>query len=34
MWLAITWYLADVLGYSDALGYSPRGGHRPSPRPI
>jgi acetyltransferase-like isoleucine patch superfamily enzyme len=29
MWLAITWYLADVLGCADALGYVPRGVHRP-----
>ncbi|SEE96385.1 acyltransferase [Ruania alba] len=29
MWLAITWYLADLLGGSGALGYEPRGVHRP-----
>jgi acetyltransferase-like isoleucine patch superfamily enzyme len=29
MWLAITWYLADLAGCADALGYSPRGVHRP-----
>lgn len=31
MWLAITWYLADLLGLADALGYRPRGVHRPEP---
>ncbi|MFJ9151141.1 acyltransferase [Streptomyces sp. NPDC102270] len=31
MWLAITWYLADLLGRSDELGYRPRGIHRPEP---
>lgn len=31
MWLAITWYLADLLGHSDELGYRPRGIHRPEP---
>lgn len=31
MWLAIIWFLADLLGYSDALGYHPRGVHRPEP---
>lgn len=30
MWLAIVWYLADLLGMSDALGYRPRGVHAPS----
>ncbi|MFI0542804.1 acyltransferase [Streptomyces sp. WSLK1-3] len=29
MWLAIVWYLADLLGRSDELGYRPRGIHRP-----
>lgn len=29
MWLAIIWYLADLLGESAALGYRPRGVHRP-----
>ena len=29
MWLAIIWYLADLLGMADALGYRPRGVHRP-----
>lgn len=33
MWLAIVWYLADLLEASDALGYRPRGVHRPEPRP-
>lgn len=32
MWLAIAWYLADVLGEVGALGYRPRGVHRPEPR--
>lgn len=31
MWLAIVWYLADLLGIADALGYRPRGVHRPEP---
>lgn len=31
MWLAIVWYLSDLLGISDALGYRPRGVHRPEP---
>lgn len=31
MWLAIVWYLADLLGASHALGYRPRGVHRPEP---
>lgn len=31
MWLAIVWYLADLLDLSDALGYRPRGIHRPEP---
>lgn len=31
MWLAIIWYLADILGIADALGYRPRGVHRPEP---
>jgi acetyltransferase-like isoleucine patch superfamily enzyme len=34
MWLAIVWYLADLLGTSDALGYRPRGIHRPEPAPL
>ncbi|MEU3618911.1 acyltransferase [Streptomyces sp. NPDC006872] len=34
MWLAIVWYLADLLGRSDDLGYRPRGVHRPEPRLI
>lgn len=29
MWLAITWLLADYLGFGDLLGYRPRGVHRP-----
>lgn len=29
MWLAIVWYLADLIGVSHALGYRPRGVHRP-----
>lgn len=33
MWLAIVWYLADLLECSDALGYRPRGVHRPEPAP-
>src|SRR5690606_33477230 len=31
MWLAIVWYLADLLGLADELGYRPRGVHRPEP---
>lgn len=31
MWLAIVWYLADLLGRSEELGYRPRGVHRPEP---
>jgi acetyltransferase-like isoleucine patch superfamily enzyme len=31
MWLAIIWYLSDLLGIADALGYRPRGVHRPEP---
>jgi len=31
MWLAIIWYLADVLGIAGELGYRPRGVHRPEP---
>lgn len=31
MWLAIVWYLTDLLGISDELGYRPRGVHRPEP---
>ncbi|WP_194409947.1 DapH/DapD/GlmU-related protein [Microbacterium cremeum] len=31
MWLAIVWYLADLVGISHALGYRPRGVHRPEP---
>lgn len=31
MWLAIAWYLADLLGLADALGFRPRGIHRPEP---
>ncbi|MEU9171168.1 acyltransferase [Streptomyces sp. NPDC048420] len=31
MWLAIIWYLADLLDRSDELGYRPRGIHRPEP---
>ncbi|MFG6503043.1 acyltransferase [Microbacterium sp. P05] len=34
MWLAIVWYLADLLGLSSALGYRPRGVHRPEPAPL
>lgn len=34
MWLAIVWYLADLVGLSDALGYRPRGVHRPEPAPL
>jgi hypothetical protein len=33
MWLAIVWYLADLLGFADELGYRPRGVHRPEPAP-
>lgn len=29
MWLAIVWYLADLLGLADELGYTPRGIHAP-----
>ncbi|WP_290371140.1 acyltransferase [Ruania halotolerans] len=29
MWLAISWYLADLLGGAGGLGYEPRGVHRP-----
>ena len=32
MWLAICWYLADLLGVAGALGIEPRGVHRPWPR--
>lgn len=32
MWLAIAWYLADLLGDAGSLGYEPRGIHRPWPR--
>ncbi len=31
MWLAIIWYLADLVGSAEALGYRPRGVHRPEP---
>ncbi|ROR72452.1 acyltransferase [Bogoriella caseilytica] len=31
MWLAIIWYLADLLGLSAHLSYRPRGIHRPEP---
>ena len=31
MWLAIIWYLADLLGLAEPLGYRPRGVHRPEP---
>ena len=31
MWLAIIWYLADLLDEAEALGYRPRGVHRPEP---
>ncbi|SIT68447.1 DapH/DapD/GlmU-related protein [Microbacterium sp. RU33B] len=31
MWLAIVWYLSDLVGLSDCLGYRPRGIHRPEP---
>jgi acetyltransferase-like isoleucine patch superfamily enzyme len=34
MWLATTWYLADLVGVSDTLGYRPRGVHRPEPAPL
>ncbi|QLD12388.1 acyltransferase [Microbacterium oleivorans] len=34
MWLAIVWYLADLLGHAEALGYRPRGVHRPEPAPL
>lgn len=33
MWLAIIWYLADLIGLADSLGYRPRGVHRPEPHP-
>jgi len=33
MWLAIIWYLADLLGESGALGYRPRGGAPARARP-
>ncbi|WP_290370696.1 acyltransferase [Ruania suaedae] len=29
MWLAISWYLADLLGGAGSLGFEPRGVHRP-----
>ncbi|ATG53659.1 acetyltransferase [Brachybacterium ginsengisoli] len=32
MWLAISWYLADLLGAAGSLGLEPRGVHRPWPR--
>lgn len=31
MWLAILWYLADLVGVGHRLGYVPRGIHRPWP---
>lgn len=31
MWLAVTWYAADLIGLADALGYRPAGVHRPEP---
>ena len=31
MWLAITWYLADLSGVAAHLGYQPRGIHNPYP---
>ena len=31
MWLAVSWYAADLLDRADALGYRPRGVHRPEP---
>ena len=31
MWLAIIWYLADLVGISELVGYRPRGVHRPEP---
>lgn len=31
MWLAIIWYLADLVGSAEALDYRPRGVHRPEP---
>ncbi|WP_196323476.1 hypothetical protein [Microbacterium lacticum] len=31
MWLAIVWYLADLVGQAEALRYRPRGIHRPEP---
>jgi len=33
MWLAIVWYLADLVGVAESLGYRPRGVHRPEPAP-
>ena len=32
MWLATTWYAADVLGRADLLGWTPRGVHAVVPR--
>ena len=34
MWLAIIWYLADLLGIAEQLGYRPRGVHRPEPAAV
>ncbi|WP_402462795.1 acyltransferase [Isoptericola aurantiacus] len=34
MWLAIVWYLADLVGVSEELGFRPRGVHRPEPAPV
>ena len=34
MWLAIIWYLADLIGLSSVLEYRPRGIHRPEPAEI
>lgn len=34
MWLAILWYLADLVGVSESIGYRPRGVHRPEPGPV
>jgi hypothetical protein len=31
MWLAIIWYLADLVGICELVGYRPRGVHRPEP---
>lgn len=31
MWLATTWYLADLAGIAESLGYRPAGVHRPEP---